>query len=173
MGLLLLILGRQVFWVFVGGVGFITAMDLVSRWAATWPDWVALVIALVAGLIGALLAVFLQEVAIGIAGFLGGGYATLGLLGIIGAQLPALTWILALVGGIIGVIFAIALFDWALIILSSLTGASLIAQSLPLNQPMTVLVFIIALSVGIVVQAGMMHRQMPHQAQASHAYSSD
>ncbi len=76
-GILLLFLGRRIFWLFVGGVGFVAAIDLVSRLAMPWPTWLTLVVALAAGLVGALLAILLQEVAVGIAGFLAGGYIVL------------------------------------------------------------------------------------------------
>ncbi len=172
--LLLLILGRQIFWLFVGGVGFITAMNVVSYWAAPSPPWLTLVIALVAGIIGALLAIFLQEIAVGVAGFLAGGSVVLGLIDMIGVQVPALTWILVLVGAVFGLILALLLFDWALIILSSLSGAALLAQSFNLSRPISLLVFVIALIVGIAIQMSLMKQQggprkSPYQEREAHA----
>lgn len=158
LGLVLLLLGHQVFWLFVGGIGFVTALELVERLALPWPNWLILVVAIVAGVIGALLAIFLQKVAIGLAGFLAGGYVILGFLDILGLQIPVLSWVLAFVAGVIGLVLAVALFDWALIILSSLSGAALIARSLDLNQPLPLLIFVIAAIVGIAVQASTMRR---------------
>ena len=36
------------------------------------------------------------------------------------------TWIVVLIGGIVGVVLMLWLFNWALIVLSSLAGASLV-----------------------------------------------
>ena len=154
--ILLLFLGRQIFWLFVGGVGFVAAIDLVSRLATPWPIWLTLVVALAAGLVGALLAILLQEVAVGIAGFLAGGYIVLQVLELLGMPVSTLIWVLALVGAIVGAILALGLFDWALIVLSSLVGASIIARSFALAQPVMLLVFVVAAVVGIVVQARVM-----------------
>ncbi len=155
-GILLLFLGRQVYWLFVGGVGFVTAVDLIGRMATPWPIWLTLIVALAAGLIGALLAIFLQKLAIGIAGFLGGGYVVLHILELSGMAPSTLVWVLALLGAIVGAILALSLFGWALIVISSLIGASIIARSFPLTQPVMLLVFVVAAVVGIVVQARMM-----------------
>jgi hypothetical protein len=164
-GIALLLLGRKIFWLFVAGMGFVVAMDLVTRLfvgpqaEALTP--IALVVGLVAGVIGALLAIFLQRVAIGVVGFLAGGYIVLSFLEIIGiGEITALSWVLAFVGGIIGLVLALVLLEWALIMLSSLSGAGLIAQSAGLNRPLAVLVFVIALIVGIVVQGRMLSREV-------------
>jgi hypothetical protein len=158
LGLLLLFLGRQLYWLFVGGIGFVVAVDLVTRLSLPWPIWLILLVAAIAGIVGALLAIFLQEVAVGIAGFLAGGYVALGFLDILGVQLAMMNWVVAAIVGVIGLILAIALFDWALIILSSLSGASLLTGSFELDQPVALLLFVLATIVGIVVQARAFHR---------------
>jgi hypothetical protein len=50
------------------------------------------------------------------------------------------------------------LFDWALILLSSLAGAGVIAQAVDESQVVTSLLFLAALAIGIVVQATLMDR---------------
>ncbi|MBN1261170.1 MAG: hypothetical protein JXB35_10865 [Anaerolineae bacterium] len=157
--ILLLVSGRQLFWLFVGSVGFVSAIEVITRWVVGWPGWLTLVVALAAGVVGAVLAIFLQEVAVGIAGFLGGGYIVLSFLDIVGINVPLLTWVLALVGGIIGLLVTVSLFDWSLIVLSSLSGASLLVRSLPLSQPWNLVVFVGLLAVGLLIQARLMHRQ--------------
>jgi hypothetical protein len=167
-GIALLLLGRKLFWLFVAAIGFVVAMDLVVRLfpgpATGGVNPVALVVGLVAGVIGALLAIFLQRGAVSVAGFLAGGYIVLSLLDILGlGETTALAWVLTFVGAIIGLVLGLVLLEWALIVLSSLSGASLIAQSIDLSRPLTVLVFVVALVVGIVVQAGTLSRESTHQ----------
>jgi hypothetical protein len=159
-GIALLLLGRKLFWLFVAAIGFVVAMDLVVRLFPESATLIAVVAGLAAGVIGALLAIFLQQVAVGLAGFLAGGYIILSLVEAFGlGEMTVLAWVLAIVGGIVGLILALALLDWALIVLSSLSGASLIAQSVDLRRPLTVLVFVVALVVGIVVQARVLRRE--------------
>ena len=68
-------------------------------------------VAIVFGFIGALLALFLQKIAIAIAGFLAGGKLAMALVTAFiaeGARYPGITFI---IGGIIGAILLLALFD--------------------------------------------------------------
>ena len=106
--------------------------------------------------LGALLALFLQKVAIVLAGFAVGGYLTMvlaaPLLGGTGIQYPG-AWLCFLIGGILGAILLFAFFNWALIILSSMHGAQLILRSLvPPHRYFTILFALLAVT-GIVIQA--------------------
>jgi hypothetical protein len=163
-GIVLLLVGRKLFWFFVAAMGFVVAMDLMMRLfpgpEAGAVTLVALVAGLVAGVIGALLAIFLQRASVGIAGFLAGGYIVLSLLDVFGlGEMTILAWVLAFVGAVVGLVLALALLEWALIVLSSLSGAGLIAQSIDLSRPLAALVFVVALVVGIVVQARMLREE--------------
>jgi hypothetical protein len=158
-GAALLLLGRQLYWLFVAGVGFAVAMELVTRLAQIESTALMLAIALAAGLVGALLAVWLQKAAIGLAGFVAGGYAVLALLELAGIRVPVLSWVLALVGAVIGVVVTLVVFDWGLIILSSLAGAGTVAQALDLTRPLTVAGFLVLLMIGIAVQASLLTRE--------------
>src|SRR4051812_21906848 len=71
---LLLFFGQRLYWLFVGGIGFVVGMDLATRALIGQPEWVILLAAILAGIVGAVLAIFFQRVAIGIAGFFAGGY---------------------------------------------------------------------------------------------------
>jgi hypothetical protein len=75
-GSALLFFGRKVFWLFVAGAGFVAGMTLTSR-LFRGPDWLAISIGLGLGILAALLAIVLQRFAIGLAGFLVGGYLAL------------------------------------------------------------------------------------------------
>jgi hypothetical protein len=159
-GLLVLTLGRKLFWLFVGVAGFVLGIIIATRFFEGQPGWLILVIALGAGLVGALLAVFIQQVAIAIAGFIGGGYVALSLLEAFGVQTAGTAiWIPFIIGGIIGLILVIALFDWALIVLSSLVGASLIVQAVDLRPGVEWVLFAALVVVGLVIQAAILQRE--------------
>lgn len=152
-GIAVLLLGRRLFWLFVGAVGFLVGVELAGRFFSAQPQWVVILIALAIGLVGAALAVIVQEIVIAIAGFLGGAAVTSSVIAFLGLNLGGAEWIPLVVGGIIGIIFVIAIFDWALIFLSALTGAALILQPLGLRPAVAPLVFLGLFIVGVIVQA--------------------
>jgi hypothetical protein len=154
----LLIAGHRLFWLFVGAAGFVAGLQLATQfWQG--PELLAIIVGLVVGVIFALLAIFLQGVAIGVAGFLAGGYILTVLAGMIGLNQGAFSWIVYLIGGIICVLLVIFLFDWAIITLSSLAGASLITQALLLPGGFGGVVFLALVIIGLVIQGSMLQRE--------------
>lgn len=144
-GLALLFFGRRLFWLFVGLAGAVITLWLTSRVLHLETGVASLLAALVAGLVGALLAVLVQKAAVALMGFLGGAWAVLGLFellqpGLLGpgrlldfGRLPGEPWVVqavaAVVGGILGALAAAWLFEIALVILTSLAGALLLVEA--------------------------------------------
>ena len=89
-----------------------------------------------------------------------GGHLVIGVLTLLNWQNDQSMWLFALFGGILGGILALMLLDWALIILSSLIGASLLGQVLPFDQAATVLFVIVLAASGIVIQSRLLQRPM-------------
>lgn len=150
-GAVVLLFGRRLFWLFVAAAGFLVGMMLATDWFEAQPDWVVLVIALGFGIVAAILSVFLQKLVIAFAGFMAAGYVLYTLAGGLGYE--SLAWIAFLVGGILGAVLVLILFDWALIGLSSLLGATVIVENAPLDQVLSAVLFVVLLVVGIIVQA--------------------
>jgi hypothetical protein len=69
-----------------------------------------------------------------------------------------LKWLIYLVGAIIGVILVSLLFDWAIISLSALAGASLILGAFSLEAGFARLAFLVLVIIGVVVQSGGMRK---------------
>jgi len=156
-GMALLILGRRLFWLALAALGFVAGMTYASDFLPGQSEGTALLIGLVAGVIGALLAIFLQKIAIGAAGFLAGGYLALGLFRLIGTEPSAVGFV---VGGVIGLILIYPLFDWGLIILSSLAGALILVQTLDAARAVSAIVFAVAFILGLIFQSTL-HRRRP------------
>jgi hypothetical protein len=154
----LLTLGRKLFWLFVAALGFITAMALASQLLEIEADWVVILIGLIAGGIGAVLAITLQRVAIGVAGFLAGGYLLLSALNLIGLEPGSAAWQPFLIGGIVGAIAAFPLFEWALIFVSSGSGAFVIAQSFELQRIVAIALFAGTFILGVAIQSALRRR---------------
>ncbi len=156
-GGVLLILGRKLFWLFVAAVGFAAGWAVATDLLNVQPEWLALVLALAVGVVGALIAQFVQRVAIGLAGFLAGAFLALSLVRLLDLQAAWWGWLAFLVGGILGAVLLGAAFDWALIGLSSLAGAMLVAGALNLSSTGHLLVLIGLFLVGVIVQSAL-HR---------------
>jgi hypothetical protein len=115
-GAIILFFGRRLFWLCVAAIGFAAGMEVAPHLVHEPSTVLQLSVGLVFGFIGALLALFLQKIAIAVAGFLAGGKLAMALVTAFiaeGARYPGVTFI---VGGIIGAILLLSLFDWALIV---------------------------------------------------------
>jgi hypothetical protein len=152
-GLFLLFSGRIFFWLFVACVGFASFFHGAQQMWAIHSPVLILVLSIVAGAVGAIIAIFFQKVAIVVAGFAAGGYITLIFFHQF-ARVPAqVSWMPYVIGGIIGAIILYLVFDWALIILSTLAGAGLIVQVLAFKPWVEITLFLVLIVVGMIFQA--------------------
>jgi Domain of unknown function (DUF4203) len=158
-GAIILFFGRKLFWLCVAAVGFAAGVEFAPHLMHEPTQVLQLSIAIVFGLIGALLALFLQKIAIAVAGFLAGGKLAIALVTAFiaeGARYPGITFI---IGGIVGAILLLSLFDWALIVMSAVVGAYLIGHTIVLPPTGTTVLFIGLAVLGIVVQVAAFRRR--------------
>ena len=149
MGLVLLFMGRRLFWFFVAVLGFAAGLQAAPLLLDPAPFWMVWAVGLVFGVIGALLALFFQQVAIIAGGFLSGVSLSLHLL-------PAAnTNLLVTISLLCGIASAVALwlfFDWVLILLSTLIGASLIIDGIGWQAPFAIIGYVLLVAAGVGVQ---------------------
>jgi hypothetical protein len=157
-GALILLFGRKLFWLCIAAVGFAAGVEAAPHLISEPSPILALSLALVLGLVGALLALFLQKIAIAIAGFIAGGKLAVAIAGAFFAQHAQYFGLTFLIGGIIGTVLLLVLFDWALIVLSSVVGAYLIQSAITLPPTGTGILFVVLVVIGIVVQAAALRR---------------
>ncbi len=162
LGLALLVLGRKLFWLFVGAIGFLAGMEFASAYLQGYGENIVLIAGVAGGLIGIVLAIFVQKVAILAGGFVGGGYLAMHIVQNT-LQQPAgqSLWIAFIVGGILGAVLVSFLFDWALILLSSFVGALLVVQSTGLGPDAAPIAFFLLAAAGVFVQAYMKRKPRP------------
>ena len=153
-GIALLTLGRKLFWLFVAAIGFEAGAFFVARLMPNQPDWIVIVIALGVGILGALLALVLQNFVVGVAGFIGGGMIAVRLLDLVNLDTGIVSLIAFVVGGVIGAVLVVSLFDWALITLSSLVGAVTLANIFIPRGTLSIVAIIVLFIVGVAIQAG-------------------
>ncbi len=153
-GIALLTLGRKLFWLFVALIGFQAGAFVAARVFTHQPEWIALVFAIGVGIIGALLAIFLQQLVVAAVGFLAGGYLSVALLEMSNLDSGALTLPAFVIGGIIGAVLVVTLFDWALIVLSSLAGALTLTEVFLPRHALALIALVGLFIIGVTIQAG-------------------
>jgi hypothetical protein len=157
-GVIILFFGRRLFWLCVAAVGFAAGVELAPQLIHEPSPLLALSLALLLGLIGALLAIFLQKIAVAIAGFLAGGKLGVAIAAAFFVQHAEYYWLTFLVCGVVGALLLLLLFDWALIVLSSVVGAHLIQAAVVLPATGNAILFVVLVLIGVVVQAGALRR---------------
>jgi hypothetical protein len=151
-GIVLLFVGRKVYWLLVALTGFVVGSVLAAQLFPTQSVWVALVLGLLVGALGAVLAILISKLAVFMAGFLGGGYLVYAGSSMLGWQLGQPTWLPILIGAIAGGVLMLIVFEWGLMVLSALTGAAVIVLALPLASPARLALAVVLFAIGCLVQ---------------------
>jgi hypothetical protein len=157
-GVVILFFGRRLFWLCVAAVGFAAGVELAPHLVTEPSPLLALTFAVVLGFIGALLALFLQKIAIGVLGFLAGGKLAMAVAATFFVQSAPYQGVTFVLGGIVGALLLLLLFDWALIFLSAVVGAHLIQTAVTLPPTGTAILFVVLVLIGVLVQAGTLRR---------------
>ncbi len=166
--LVLLTAGRRMFWLFVGCVGFIAGYNLAPEVLTQASSDTILVIGLILGFMGMFLAFFIQRAAIAISGFLAGCYITLAVLEMVSYDPAGLFLLLVALGGLLGVLMLFALFDVALVVLSSVAGASLMVETLAPAAPYASLLLVGLAIFGMLFQFRMLSPASNQQPAPQH-----
>src|SRR5437867_7952715 len=157
-GIVILFFGRKLFWLCVAAVGFLAGIELAPHLVNEPSPLLQLAVAIVLGLIGALLAFLLQKIAIAVVGFLAGGKLAGAIAAAFFVHYAQHSTIIFVIGGIVGAILMLVLFDWALIVVSSLIGAHLIQSAIVLPPSGSTILFLGLAVIGILVQAASLRR---------------
>jgi hypothetical protein len=151
-GIVVLLFGRSLYWALIAIAGFLVGMALANEWLADKEQWIRILAALGAGVLGAVIGILVQRLAFAIAGFFAGGYFAMALAARLHAGGDPHIWLI--VGGIIGAILAAMVMDWAIVVLSSLAGAAAILTPFQnkLDEKMLPIAFLVLVVIGIVFQ---------------------
>ncbi len=148
-GAVLLLFGRRLFWLFVGVLGFVVAYRLAGAYLggaeASW------IVALAAGLLGAVAAVLVQKLVVTVAGLAAGAIGFIWVAEQLGWAPGLPTLVGALVAGVVGAALLRWLFELGLVALSALAGSALVVEGLALDERRGV-VFVVLAVVGALVQ---------------------
>lgn len=159
-GLTVLFFGRKLFWVYIGLLGVLGGFELTRELLPGQSEIVYLVVAVILGVAMALLAMALQYVAVALAGFVGGAYLAMLIIELLPVLQPGQlqVWILV-IAGTAGALVCLFMFNPALIVLSSLTGAAILAQLAPMDALLQNAVLVLAAAIGMGFQFVVYQRQ--------------
>ncbi|MCS1410143.1 MAG: hypothetical protein M2R45_03332 [Verrucomicrobia subdivision 3 bacterium] len=155
-GGVLLLFGRKLYWFIIAAAGFVAGTVIGHEVFPPDPQWLVVVASLLVGVVAAILSIFLQRLALRLAGMMAGGFLGYTVF----AAFFAKPWPLVglALGCLLGFWLMMRLFDWALIILSSLSGMALIVERLPLErEPLLILGLVLAV-LGIAIQSSMQNK---------------
>jgi hypothetical protein len=159
LGIVMLVSGRNLFWLFLGIVGFIFGFEIAGHLFQGESQGVIFIIAMILGVASSLLAVLLQKFAILAGGFVAGGYLLPALVKEFGANPGHHYWLFFIAGGVLGALLMKVFFNSALIVLSAAIGSQLIIHSLHFGPYLRKVLFVFLLISGIIIQAGTTKRQ--------------
>lgn len=153
-GLISLLFGRKLFWLYVGLAGFLLGLLIGPEFLGDLEPTLQPFIILLIGIVFAFLSIITSKIMIAISGAIWIGALAYGLIQPI---TPGwLTLLLTFFGAMIGLLVAWFIFDWGLMIFSSIAGASLISSGLivliPEASPAGFLTFLPLFALGLIFQ---------------------
>jgi len=150
LGLIILLAGRNVFWLFIGAIGFLVGVDLANIWLVDQAGWLIIGVGIAAGLVGAILAVVLERVAFALAGSYAAVFLTIAIAENLGSQGVSPT--IVVVAGVVGAMLGALLTDWAIIILSALAGAAAVSSIFVMTPTVQYASIVALATLGVIVQ---------------------
>ena len=159
LGIILLTTGKKLYWLFVAVIGFIIGLAVATQYVQLNPAWLVYAVAVGAGLVGAILATFLQHLAIALVGFIVGGYGALQVSRLVGITAEPSNWMAFIIGGIVGLLLVASVFNWAMYLLSSWAGATLVTEAIGLQAGVGLVVFFALFVLGMIIQVGLFRDQ--------------
>ena len=157
LGAIALLFGCHLFWAFVAIAGFLIGMEVAGLVLVDQAAWVQILVGIGFSAIGALVAIGAERFGFALAGFYAVGYLSVIGGGAVLPQSHPLVWFL--LGGLAGAIVAALLMDWAIIVLSSLVGATAIVTQVKLAPAVALVALVGLIIVGIVFQSRGLRRE--------------
>jgi len=146
-GVALLAFGRKGLPLFLTAFGALAGMAVAHIYFPQGSNSILITALIVGGILGALVAFFIQKIAILLAGVLGGGYAGYALAMQMGWLQHGFPWIPVIVCAVLGILLAHFILKWALILLSSFVGAYLLVGLVEM-PPVAATALVIVLTAG-------------------------
>ena len=152
-GFLMSIAGRPFYAFFVGGAGFLLGRLLVARYPVITPvNWSPVILPLIFSVAIASTVFLVKRWAARVAGFMAGGYLLYELPVTLGSPVSWGSPVLFAIAGAVCFVLLLVWFDFALIAISSVLGATLISQALRASSLDPIFLFLILMVFGLITQ---------------------
>jgi hypothetical protein len=129
LGFILLVAGHQLYWLFVGGVGFIAGGLVANQLQIAQSPWELLTFSMATGVLGILLGFYLKKWAVALAAALSGVYIIQSITEVFGWSAGLQSWPILLAVALIFAVLVVVWFDWAVILISTLSGTVLVVRN--------------------------------------------
>lgn len=151
-GFIMLVVGRQAYPFFVGGVGYLLGKFLQERVPLIRAEFNEILFPLLIAVLAGILALGIQRVAAWIAGFFSGVYLVYMFPQIVrSVESESPLWML-IAAGVLAAALLIASFDFFMVALSSATGALVVVETLPTQEFSVAVLFIVFVFFGMIAQ---------------------
>jgi len=152
-GFAMLVMGRQIFWIFIAGLGFALGLLFGDSFISSQSQVVIFFVSSIIAIVGALLAYTLQRFAAGIGGFFTGWYLAYIFIDYFNIGLGYEFNVIApiIIGLICGVLI-MKYFDWGVIIASSIAGSAIVVSGMKLARNTELFLLIMMAIIGMVIQ---------------------
>jgi len=151
-GFMLLITGRPAYWVFTGAIAYWIGGYFAERFALFAGPWNSPFLSLLFATLGIFSALLFHRWAARVAGFIAGGFLVYQMPVALGAQADWATPLYFIIGGAVGLVLLLLSFDFALLVLSSLTGATFILRTIHIGNIDQASMFLIFTVFGMIAQ---------------------
>lgn len=129
-GFAILVMGRHIFWIFIAGLSFALGLFLSSQYYTAQFGWNVFLVSSLMGVLGAVLAITVQRLAAGIAGFATGWYLSIILLSYFNPNISNIEYVIPILIGVISAITLMKYFDWGVIVASSIAGSAIVVSGM-------------------------------------------
>lgn len=151
-GFIFLIAGHQLPWLFVAGVGYFIGWPLSDMFSVGPGTLERITFSLAISAIAVFLAYFLKKLIVSAAAFYAGGIAFLSLAQILSWDFTAVRLPVFLLAGGVSALVILLSYNWSLIIISTISGATIITQNINFGDISDVAMFLLLLMVGLITQ---------------------
>ena len=151
-GVGLLAAGRRLFWLALGALGFCAGLFVVDRWLGELSGTAALVVAAAVGVLGLVLALVVQKVAVAFGGFVLGAVVTVKLLPYLDLDVGPWLPLVVVAGGVAAALLALAAFGLALTVVTAGAGAALLVEAVAVPPRLEPLLLAGLWVLGVLVQ---------------------
>ncbi len=160
-GIIFLIAGYQLSWMFVAGVTALLMAHFMDQIQFVHSELERISYALSAALGGVLAIYFLRRVMITLAGFFSGGYLALSIPALYGWPIPLTPSQAFVVGGVLTAMLILASFAYGVILVTSLGGSILLVQNFAFSGLPRGAMFLVLAFIGFLIQMVMLQYANP------------